>query len=487
VVSSPTSGQNAILFTDQDLAAFSEASGDRNPLHLSAEYARSTSYGEPVVFGCLGAIACLGHLHYPAGWSAASLEAEFLRPMFANIPYRVEASKKDGRLKVRLFDGSTPVIAVTVSCETSAGSEAAGKTAAEPSFEHREAVLRQEEDILPGLKVCGSYAWDSAALAKLLSRWGVEDYRLASVLCWASYVIGMELPGESALFSKITVGVQGTDPWPSTLDYRAEVTAVDSRFGRIGIEVALLSGLSTIASGHCLSYIRPPVPGVEDIASGGERADSMAGHSAVLIGSSRGLGAAIRRALEQRGAAVYGMSRSRNTGDLLRTEVGDAGDPEALRRLRNRVQGEHGRLNFLICNACPPLLPLRLESNATGRIAAYINQAVSLTLAPLAEFLELLNQSDGCVVIISSAAVDSLVKEWPHYIAAKRAVETLGCIAALQYPRVRVLIVRPPKLLTTLTNTPMGRIGAASPGLFAERIASRLEAPLEAGKTEILA
>ena len=154
--------------------------------------------------------------------------------------------------------------------------------------------------------------------------------------------------------------------------------------------------------------------------------------------------------------------------------------------VRERVLREHGRLDFLICNACPPILPLRLEPDAMGRIAAYINQAISLTLAPLAEFLELLDRSDGCVVIVSSAAVEHPVREWPHYLAAKQAVEALGCVASLQYPRVRTLIVRPPKLLTGMTNTPIGRLGASSPGLTANRIATRLEDPLEPGKTEIL-
>jgi hypothetical protein len=37
-----------------------------------------------------------------------------------------------------------------------------------------------------------------------------------------------------------------------------------------------------------------------------------------------------------------------------------------------------------------------------------------------------------------------------------------------------------------MTNTPLGRFGAASPGLIADRIAARLEDPLEPGKTEIL-
>ena len=104
------------------------------------------------------------------------------------------------------------------------------------------------------------------------------------------------------------------------------------------------------------------------------------------------------------------------------------------------------------------------KPNAVERIGAYINLAVSLTLAPLSEFLELLNRSDGCAVIISSFYVEHPVKEFPHYIAAKQAVEMLGQVASMQYRRVRTLIVRPEKLLTAMTNTPLGRLDAASPG-----------------------
>ncbi|MGC3974615.1 MAG: MaoC/PaaZ C-terminal domain-containing protein [Nitrospira sp.] len=43
-----------VRFTKQDLARFSGASRDRNPLHISEDYARTTPYAEPVVFGVLG-------------------------------------------------------------------------------------------------------------------------------------------------------------------------------------------------------------------------------------------------------------------------------------------------------------------------------------------------------------------------------------------------------------------------------------------------
>ncbi len=372
-------------------------------------------------------MACLGRIALPAGWSATSLEAEFLRPMFLGVAYRVKTSQEEGRWKGRLFDGSMSAVTVTVAAELSHRNETDEGIAAAEAFERLNPAVRQQEDIVPGLKISGVYTCNAAALAAVAARWGIKDRLLATVLAWSSYLVGMELPGETGLFSRLAMHFHSTAPCPVTMVYRASVKNVDSRFGQIETDVSLGTGVSTIASGQCWAYVRPPVPEVDEIDSNGVRPDSLAGRAAVVLGSSRGLGAAMKRALELRGAAVYGMARSGNVGNLSRTEVGDAADPEGLQRLRGRVSREQGRLDFLICNACPPILPLRLEPNAAERIGTYINLAVSLTLVPLSEFLELLNRSDGCVVIISSTAVEHPVREWPHYVAAKRAVEMLGC------------------------------------------------------------
>lgn len=479
-------GQPSILFTEHDVAVFSDASGDRNPLHLSHDYARSTPYGQPVVFGCLGALACIEHIHLPTGWSATSFEAEFSRPIFLDVAYRIETSEKDGRWRALLFDGSALVVSVTLTAELCHRNERQQESAATSTFERCRAEVRREEDIVPGLTISGSYGCNSLALAKLAARWGSQDQLLKWSLCWSSYLIGMELPGESGLFSKLILRFHETNMCSSVMAYRASVTSVDSRFRQIVMDVSLFGGSSAVVSGQCYSFMRPPLPEIEKIDSTGVKPDSLAGRTAILVGSSRGLGAALKQALELRSAAVYGMARSSNAGDLSRTEVGDAADPEALRRLRERVLREQGRLDFLICNACPPVLPLRLEPNATSRIASYVDRAVSLTLTPLSEFLDLLNDNNGCAVIISSVFVEHPVKDFPHYIAAKHAVEMLGRVASLQYRRVCTLIVRPRKLLTAMTNTPLGRLDAASPSLIANRIAARLESPLEPGTIEVL-
>jgi acyl dehydratase len=41
--------------TDEDVRAFAEVTGDRNPVHLDEEYAAGTRFGRPIAHGMLGA------------------------------------------------------------------------------------------------------------------------------------------------------------------------------------------------------------------------------------------------------------------------------------------------------------------------------------------------------------------------------------------------------------------------------------------------
>ena len=483
----------SISFTEQDLTLFSASSGDRNPLHLSAAYARGTAYGQPLIFGCLGAIACLSQIVLPEGSEIRWLQAEFLRPVFAGVSYNIVASRVGDKWVSRLMDGSLPVVVLTVEPASREGTMVEA-SALPPFFEHSEAVVRDESEIAPGLTITGRHSCDPVALEALGTRFsGISRHPWTSaVFACCSYLIGMELPGESALFYSLVLGFAGTLPrQPVALRYEASVQSVNHQIGLARIDISLFLDDRRIASGQAGSFIRPTLVAEPDssVPIAASR-DSLAGQTALVIGASRGLGAAMAHALEARGATVYALSRSatghgtaHGTG---RAESGDASDPDVLRRLRERILSEQGRLDILVCNACPPVLPLRLEPNSLLRIEAYVTLAVGLTAAPLCMFLDQLNLNDGAAVVISSAAVERPVRDWPHYMAAKQSVEMLARMASLQYPRVGTLIVRPPKLLTVLTNTPMGRRGASSPVEFASRIASRLEQKLEPGKTEVL-
>jgi NAD(P)-dependent dehydrogenase (short-subunit alcohol dehydrogenase family) len=300
-------------------------------------------------------------------------------------------------------------------------------------------------------------------------------------LLWASYVMGMELPGRDALFSKFTIRFESARRQSSRLQYSLALRSFDLRIGQMRAAFDIRASAKALASGECWSFVRPALKAEPEELP---QSEALAGRVALLVGASRGLGAALRRALQSQGAAVIGVSRSLDSadGDIV---AGDASKLETLERVRERIVREHGRLDYLICNACPSILPLRLEPSALARVEDYVARSLSLVAAPLAAFLDLLNRSGGCTIAISSSAVEQPVREWPHYIAAKNAVEGLVRVAPLQYPQTSALIVRPEKLLTDMTNTPLGRRGAVPPIEFALRVLQRLQQPFQPGTSEI--
>jgi NAD(P)-dependent dehydrogenase (short-subunit alcohol dehydrogenase family)/acyl dehydratase len=486
-VGARTAEQLAVVFSEADLDAFALASGDRNPLHLSVDHARQTAYGERVVFGCLGAIAALARLERPPRSRVRTIEATFLRPLFLGVSYRVETDDDGVTGRARLYDGSVLTTSVTVELAPADPDETTARAWAVDGgrFERVTAAARPVGDLALGDSVEGTYACDARALAAVMTRWGLDDPIVAASLGAASYVVGMELPGESALLAEIRLTFDRAGRRTDEVRYRSSITSIDERFMKAESELLLGVGGTALVTGRCSWYARSPVPAPAPPPVTGWAPSHLRGKVVALVGASRGLGAALSDALQARGAIVFGLSRSARPQDG-RAFVGDAADPVALRRLRAEIVATHGRLDVLVCNAAPPVLPLRLEPSGFDRIAAYVNDAVALTLRPLTEFLDLLHASKGVAVIVSSTAVDHPVPAWPHYLAAKGAVEALGQVAALQYANVAVLIVRPPKLLTSFTNTPMGRLDAAPPEPLADAIARWLESPSDGGTVTVM-
>ncbi len=71
--------------TEQDVAQFAEISGDKNPLHLDAEYAQSTRFGARIAHGAFtfGVIsAALGNELPGHGTVYLSQTIKFLKPVY---------------------------------------------------------------------------------------------------------------------------------------------------------------------------------------------------------------------------------------------------------------------------------------------------------------------------------------------------------------------------------------------------------------------
>jgi NAD(P)-dependent dehydrogenase (short-subunit alcohol dehydrogenase family) len=100
--------------------------------------------------------------------------------------------------------------------------------------------------------------------------------------------------------------------------------------------------------------------------------------------------------------------------------------------------------------------------------------------------LDLVDERRGWCVVISSSAVSSPPADWPHYVAAKHALEGLTQTVAREYPNVSFLVVRPPRLLTDLTNSPLGRNTAMRVAPVAASVIRRILGEAAPGRVELL-
>jgi NAD(P)-dependent dehydrogenase (short-subunit alcohol dehydrogenase family) len=462
---------STIHFSPYDLNLFSTASHDRNPIHLSPEYARRTSYGQQVVFGGLGAFACLGRVEPPLNCSLSRISLEFPRPMFLHIDYKVTVSEPSPRTRsVKLFDGSRMLLKA---CLTFAEGVSAETVWGELGNAARQIpVDRGEKEFTEGAITRGEYWPDQAALTELLSRFAIDERAFGklqlSALLWSSYVVGMELPGLRSLFNKLILTFENLEQCRCPcLSYEAKVISLNS-FGLLRSELRLFAGAQLVGRGEGQAFVLPRsrVGSVTTAATLVPPSHQLKGKVALVVGASRGLGAMLTAAFALQGCTVLAnFNRSESEAHRLQQalvhapgrvtlEKGDAADLVWCQELEARVSHEFGRLDFLICNACPSILPLRLEPEMVGRINSYVGSALALVSVPVSVFSRLLNEKSGWSVIISSAAVEAPPQEWPHYVAVKCAIEGLAHVAALQYPNANFLLVRPSRLWTDLTSGP---------------------------------
>ena len=475
-----------VRFSPADLELFAAASHDRNPLHLSAAYARRTPYGREVVFGILGALACLRAVD-PV--SVSRLSFEFLRPLFPDTDYDIAFVESDGATRgVELRDGSSVIVRSSITIAATSSAVAWG--------EMPKAAMRKEPLDGPepraGDRVAGDYVPDRDALRSLMNAFRLADSLAAPVtaLLLSSYLVGMELPGKRALFFKVSFdftenGWEGTQP----VTYAAEVLSVNA-YNLLRATLALSTHTRVIASGEVHAFIRAgddPQPEDEMLPQG----QDLAGKVALVIGGSRGLGASVTRALLRQGCTVLvNYHHSEEEARKLPREAilvpGDARSLESCSAIERMITARHGRLDILVCNACPPPLPFRLEGQTVQRINGYIGEAIAMADVPMAVFLDGVAKACGWCVVISSAYVEEAPKDLPHYVAVKHAVEGLARVAALQYRQASVLIVRAPRMLTDMTRSAFGNQRALQPGTVAARITERVRGEKSPGVAQTM-
>ncbi|GDY59736.1 hypothetical protein SVIO_103590 [Streptomyces violaceusniger] len=467
-----------IRVTGDAVEAFARASGDHSPLHMDEEYARRTSFGQRVVHGALGVLYALATLPEPDdGQVPVALQARFHAPLFIGQDYIAVTEPGVTEARVRILDGARPLLDV----ELTYGRRCSGLLSTIDAAPGRrtEAAVHSLDDLAPGALSGVVYDPDEAAYRRLLEFLGISaayiTVEMAGLLGWASYLVGMEAPGRSALASRYAIELVDGDQ-ANQSSARADIAAVDRRFGRVEL-AARVSGPGLAGRVEAEAMVRAEAPQPEP----GRVAEQLGGPGtalgkrvALVVGASRGLGAALTQALVSQGATVYGgFHRSREQAEAVRAGLGEAGarlhllqgdwsDPQWCAVARERILREQGRLDLLVLSACPPVNALGLDAAAADRVTAYVTDSLALTQGPLVCFAKDIAAAQGWVVAVSSQWVTEPPAGRSHYVTAKAAVEGLMHGAAVEYPSATFLIARPPRLATSLSGGIAGQ-GAGEP------------------------
>lgn len=468
----------SVVVSSEQVEQFAALSGDLNPLHTDPSYARATPFAKPVAHGALAILNCLAALPERDD-QLMHLDVSFYEPVFPGTAYSLEImGGAESAPVLVLRDGRRKVLAATCEFRPGRAPRDAHATVEDMAVERRRTSRDLDPaDIEVGMMqstVYGCVREEVSALGSELGlhERGIGDFHIQS-LAWCSYCTGMEVPGTAALLSRIAINFHPKLPAEAGVadgswkveEHHLERGVVDLR-GRLGDT----NRGHVWAEAEVRAWTRPkiPEPGLEPIIELEGESTALEGKVAVVVGGSRGLGAALVLALVLQGATVYLVHRSSSDAvtrllDKLgarSTQVhvvkGDCADPLFCRDLETRIVNAHDRVDVLVLNAAPALRAQDPDVEGGRRLVTYVERALSMVASPLSALGQLVDRTSGAVVWISSSAVTEPVEGWSHYVTAKAAVEGLARSATIHYPNTRTLLVRPPRLLTTLTSSALG-------------------------------
>ena len=452
------------VVTRTEHEAFTSLCGDRNPLHVDAQYGRRLMFGGIVTHGVHlvlraletyaqfhGGLAALIQLRarffaatHPGERVTIRTDRDVFGPVFRDAALSI--IDMHGRLVLRIQSRWT-----------------------RNHFSSRAALpLRMPETICESLSdseianMAGVLALclDQSSASNLFPYLSAElpASQLAALL-GTTRLVGMRLPGHDSVFASLDLSFADSEPESrNDLCYRTEFFSSEQRFCRLSVS-------SPGMSGRLEAFVRPNP--VEQSTFSEIRTlvepDIFAGRHALVVGGSRGLGETCAKLLTAGGAEVVLTYRSgvedarrvaaqlRDGGASVRSIHLDASDEEPADLLA--LLNEGARITDLYYFATPQIFVETAHFRYTSFIAfadIYVG-AVARLFETLAGPL-----NDGAlrsVWLPSSAALESKPEDMTGYIMAKLAMEYLVADWARKYERIQFATPRLPRVTTDQTVT----------------------------------
>ena len=304
------------VFTMEDQRRFAALSGDSNPMHMDPVAARRTQAGAPAAHGVHVMLRCLEKLAedgVPLD-RLARIGVKFGKFVYLDQPFSLAVNKADSeslRASVTSADG---VVLLTLSLKFGARGAATALNVAPMAIPPAAIAPTLAEMASMGASLTAPS--DAAAFAAAfphLSR-AIGERRVAG-LALTSTVVGMICPGLHSIYSSLDVDLiedNGDDFWFRT-------TRVDDRFNLVAMD----AGGAGISCRIAAFERRPPVATDSMVALSALVApDEFAGMTALVLGGSRGLGAATAKLITAGGGrAIITYARGKADAESVAEEI----------------------------------------------------------------------------------------------------------------------------------------------------------------------
>ena len=477
---------NSICFEESDLEKFCQDSGDNNPLHMDRDFGKVTIYGEQVVFGMLGVETLLG-LYRPEG---TRLDVKFNTPLFLNRRYYYTRKEKGEATILSLMEHRTVLLEIKLSNKELKNTEPPKESAGQEVPMLFEARNLCDDEIRKAKVITGTYAVPALKQTEIQQK---PEF-LRQVQRLLSYLVGMVVPGKRALFMKASTYLLDTSQTAEAWEYRMTQLHYHDVLGLVDYQVEVFALGKLTAVCKIQSYVRADFDTAR--APLQRISQEMEGITALILGGTKGLGAQIAKYYAQRGASVvltyqHSGEQAQQFRDYLsavsdriecvQSDVSSLADCE---KLKTHMEKKYAGIDRLyICAAQSPR-KMEMYPENYPLFEKYLTQGVKMFYYPFFTLKESVKSGGKTIILSTIATVDVFFSHnISEYICVKSVVEYLSeCSFYKMQDDRQYFVARPPKMLTEMNNTPVGRVGAEKPEDMAEKLIKAVEEEPDKGR-----
>lgn len=456
-------------FDATDQRAFAELSGDFNPMHMDAVYARRTQLGIAAVHGVHATLWAMEVLARNGllDDGVSGIKVRFLRP----IPVEGDAAltgerKANGNIRFEIrIRGEVAVIGDLRARISGAPNRLTeileGKVWPARLEAPEEVELAESGNPAGSIEMVDRAAQAAVLFPALVAAAGADRIQALASL---SHLVGMVCPGLHSIFGSIDCTFHDCAREP----LRFAPQAVDMRFRRLVQTVD-----AGCVQGRIECFFRPPpvdtatMQALAKLVRPGEFAELRA----LVIGGSRGLGATAAKLLAAGGAKVtVTYHQGAQEAAALVAEADEAG--RTIRALQfDAIKDDPATLfadepshNALYYFATPRIEP---SSKGQGLVRTLLDtflEYYAIKFEDICKNLEKNQSGKQYIFYPSTVFIDENVGEFQEYCIAKLAGETLCRAWEVSKPNLRVIMPRLPKILTDQTASVSVSAGALADG-----------------------